>query len=387
MRIEDMRITRVILAIALIAGTWACSDKTGPASPASPSGSTPGGTPTLTKPTPDSPADGAQLDTKRPTLVVNNGTSTQPSAAKTYEFQISDNSTFTASGSFNVWFATTVSGTGVPEGSGGKTSYTPSQDLQPATKFYWRARLVQGTTNSDWSDTRSFKTRLEGYNRPGELYDPLIFGETVGERVGQTTFVPEGIKLENGTSYVKYLLPQTVTSGEFSMEVMGLRANGPGDKAKVFGMQEGQDDFITNKYRVDIQYRGVTGVPPNAITWRALYGSATDLSVRYEPDTATRYASVYSLNPATKYYWKANWGSEFRVIVKEGGVNGTTFYNVGMASPNGTYSPSPHYAYLGAPVGRSGTEAASIPGTIYSNVWLSNKPRPTSLGSALDQDR
>jgi hypothetical protein len=114
MRIEDMRITRVILAIALIAGTWACSDKTGPASPASPSGSTPGGPPTLTKPTPDSPADGAQLDTKRPTLVVNNGTSTQPSAAKTYEFQISDNSTFTASGSFNVWFATTVSGTGVP---------------------------------------------------------------------------------------------------------------------------------------------------------------------------------------------------------------------------------------------------------------------------------
>jgi hypothetical protein len=27
--------------------------------------------------------------------------------------------------------------------------------------------------------------------------------------------------------------------------VEGLRANGPGDKAKVLGMQEGQGDFIT----------------------------------------------------------------------------------------------------------------------------------------------
>jgi len=54
-----------------------------------------------------------------------------------------------------------------------------------------------------------------------------------------------------------------------------------------------------------------------------------------------------------------------------------------MPSPKGTYSPSPQYAYLGAPVGRSGTEAASIAGTIYRNVWLGNQPRPSTLGSAL----
>jgi len=34
----------------------------------------------------------------------------------------------------------------------------------------------------------------------------------------------------------------------------------------------------------------------------------------------------------------------------------------------GTYAPNPQYAYLGAPVGRSGTESASIAGTIYRNV-------------------
>jgi hypothetical protein len=382
-----MRITRVILAVAMLAAAWGCSDKSTPSGP-SPSASGTSTPPTLTKPAPDSPENGAQLDTKRPTLTVTNGTSNQTTAAKTYEFQVSDNSTFTASASFNVWFATTVSGTGVAEGSGGKTSYSLTQDLQPTTRYYWRARLVQGSTNSEWSDTRSFKTKLEGYSRPGELYDPLIHGETVGERVGQTTFIPgKGIRLDNGQSWVKYLLPQTIGSGEFSMDVEGLQANAPGDKAKVFGMQEGQDDFITNRYRVDIQYRGTTGVPPNAIQWRVLYGSSTDLSVRYEPDTAKRMASVFLLNPATKYHWKGTWGSEFRLVVREGGIAGSTLYDYGLPTPKGTYAPNPHYCYLGAPVGRSGTESASIANTIYSNVWIGNKPRPSSLGSALDPDR
>src|SRR5688572_16214095 len=105
------------------------------------------------------------------------------------------------------------------------------------------------------------------------------------------------------------------------MDVEGLAANGQGDKAKVFGMQEGQGDFITNRYRVDIQYRGMGGFPPNAITFRALYGDTDDLDRRYEPDTNTRMRSIYSLNPAATYYWRANWGPEFRVVVKDGGLN------------------------------------------------------------------
>jgi hypothetical protein len=223
-----------------------------------------------------------------------------------------------------------------------------------------------------------------GFLRAGELYDPLIHGETVGQVVGSATFIPgKGIQLNNGQSHVKYLLPQTITNGEFSMDVEGLRANAPGNKSKVFGMQEGQDDFITNKYRVDIQYRGTEGVPPNAIQWRVLYGSSDDLDVRYEPDTAKRFASVLLLNPSTTYHWKATWGSDFRLIVRDGGMNGPEIYNYGLPTPRGTYSPNPHYVYLGAPVGRSGNESASIANTIYRNVWIGNRPRPESLGSAL----
>ena len=199
----------------------------------------------------------------------------------------------------------------------------------------------------------------------------------MGERIGPTTFIPDkGIRLETTGSYVRYLIPQTITSGEFSVEVEGLQTNAPNGKSKVLGMQEGTDDYITNLFRVDVQYRGTAGSPPNAITFRALYGSAHDLDVRYEPPTAVRYASVFALNPSTTYYWQWTWGSEVRLIVKEGGINGRTLYNYGKAAPDGTYSPRPHYAFIGTPTGRSGGEAASIPGTIYRNVWIGARPRP-----------
>jgi hypothetical protein len=339
----------------------------------------------VTAPTLDSPANDEQLDNLRPTLTVRNATSDQ-TGTRMYEFQISDNTGFTASTTSNIaGFASTVGKVGVVEGSGGKTSFIPDADLQPTTLFYWRARAVQGTSTGPWSATGTFRSKLVGFLRAGELYDPLIHGETVGQPMGSTTFIPgRGIQLNTGTSYVRYQLPQTITSGEFSMDIEGLRGNASGDKAKVMGMQEGPDvgDFITNRYRVDIQYRGTGGSPPNAITFRALYGSGSDLSLRFEPDTATRFASVFLLNPTTAYHWTTTWGPEFRVVVRDGGIDGATIYNVGMRT-RGSYSPNPHLAYLGAPTGRSGTESASIAGTIYRNVWLGNRPRPASLGSGL----
>ena len=155
----------------------------------------------------------------------------------------------------------------MPEGADGKTSFTPDADLQPTTRFYWRARMTQGTTVSEWSPVGKFRSKLVGFIRDGALFDPLIHGETVGERIGSTTFIPgKGLRLNTDNSFVRYRLPRAVMSGEYSMDVEGLAANGPGDKAKVFGMQEGTSDFITNDYRVDIQYRGVKGHPANAIS-------------------------------------------------------------------------------------------------------------------------
>lgn len=379
---RDRRRTPFGIVISLAAAAAACGggSKTVPTSP---SASTPAH---LTAPLADGPSDNEQLDTLRPTLTVKNGTSDQAAGARTYEFQIADSTSFTATSTASfAGFAVLVGKTGVPENASGKTSFQPDADLQPTTRYYWRARLVQGSSQSDWSPVMRFRTKLVGYNRAGEVFDPLIHGETVGEVFGSTDFIPgKGIRLNSNTSFVRYLMAQTLTAGEFSMEVEGLRPNGPGDKTKVFGMQEGTGDYITNRYRVDIQYRGSSGFPPNAITFRVLYGD--DPCCKYEPATDVRFRSVFMLDPATTYYWKYTWaqGTEVRVSVQEGGIDGgRMLYNEGVPTPKGVYAPNPHFAFIGTPSGRSGTESASIPGAIYRNVWIADHPRPASLGSAL----
>lgn len=267
-------------------------------------------------------------------------------------------------------------------------SFRVTATLEYDKRHTWHARAEYQGAVRPWSALASFLSPEGGYIRGNEVFDPLSNGRTVGDRIGSTSFVPgKGIRLDDGSGYVRYLIPETVSVGDSRWKWKGCertrRATSQSVWHAVFGMQEDQDDFITNRYRVDIQYRGGSGAPPNAITFRALYGSADKLSLRYEPDTATRFASVYDLNPSTTYYWKATWGAgEFRVTVKEGGINGRTIYDHGVPTPNGTYSPSPPYAYLGAPVGRSGNESVPIPGAIYRNVCIGARPRRTSLGSA-----
>lgn len=174
---------RTLAALFATALTAACGSDSGtPTTPTTPA--------TLTQPAIETPANNQQLDTLRPTLTVRNATSTQ-AGTRTYEFQISDSTGFTSALTSHVaGFAATVSTTGVAEGAGGTTSFTPPQDLQPTTLFYWRARAIQGATTGPWSETGRFRSKLVGFMRAGELYDPLVHGETVGERVGSTTFVP-----------------------------------------------------------------------------------------------------------------------------------------------------------------------------------------------------
>ena len=41
------------------------------------------------------------------------------------------------------------------------------------------------------------------------------------------------------------------------------------------------------------------------------------------------------------------------------------------------YEPNPHVIYLGAPVGRSGLDGASVDNMIIRQVWVSPRPRPS----------
>jgi hypothetical protein len=185
---------------------------------------------------------------------------------------------------------------------------------------------------------------------------------------------------------VQYQLAQPLSSGEFSMEIEGLHPNGPGPKLKVFSMSDGTGDVYRSNYLLVAQYRGSNGNPDNCIAFKALLG---DPFYKLEPDLGARVAGIVNLDPNTGYFWKGTWGNFFHLLVQEG-VSGRTLYDrgvlvsdLGVSASAATYNPSPHFAYLGANNGPFKEEDGSFPGAIYRNVWISNKPRPVSLGSAL----
>jgi len=356
----------------------ACSDSKAPTAPAPPPAAA-----TLTRPLADSPGEGAQLDNLRPTLSVVNAASNQ-SGTRTYEFQISDNSAFAAS-------ANAVSSAEVSEDPIGKTRFTVDQDLQPTTTYYWRARAVLGTSKSDWSDMRSFKTKLVGFNRPGALYDPLVNGETVGSigGSGNITWVPgEGIRMNDQLAYVVYELPQAFSSGEISVEATGLGAGGSPGKGRIFSILDRLGVLSSSaRYSINVQYRGVGGAPDNCIAWKAILG---DNAHSVEPDTAERYQSVVALDPSRVYLWQAFWTpTSVRVVVKDGGTTGPVVYDHNEDASSGTtnWNPAVMYAFLGtnnaAYTGFDGTRV----GMTLRNLWVGSTPRPSSLGSAVARRR
>ena len=65
----------------------------------------------------------------------------------------------------------------------------------------------------------------------------------------------------------------------------------------------------------------------------------------------------------------------FRTYIVEDSPTGRVIYSQ-RVNTNHAYNPQPHVVYLGSPVGRAGPIDASIPGTIYKNIWVSANPRP-----------
>src|SRR5688500_9908632 len=264
----------VLIAVALSLGCGASGTLT-PTSPGSGLGA----------PGIEGPSNDLPVDSTRPQLVIRNSQPTPGGGgARSYEVQIAPTAAFATI----AWTKT------VPEASGDRTIVNVDQDLAPSTPFVWRARLVQDGKTSDWSPSASFRSGIEAYNRAGELWDPLTNGATVGTTAGAVTFLPgRGIRLETEKSYVRYLLPETVSSGEFSMIVEGLQPNGPNHKLKIFSMSDGPRNFIGSRYEAAAHYRGINGNPDNAISMKVVWGSSTFI---LEPDRAFREASVRHLN-------------------------------------------------------------------------------------------
>jgi hypothetical protein len=313
-----------------------------------------------TAPSPVSPVNGAQQDQVSLTTNKASGQFDSSSAASyTYEFEIKN------SGGTTVCSSGTVGG-----GSGSTVTWNPTCTLEFDAPHTWRVRATYQGAFGPWSSNASFRSPAGGYIRGNEVFDPLTNGRTVGVVHGPVTFIPGvGIRLEDFGSRVEYALPQTLTRGEFSIIITGMATNTEGDKTKVMSMAEGYDDLITNDRRMTVEKRGD---PEGIVAWRFITHDD-------QVDTEGAEREFVAFDPNQPYLFTATWNGVFNVRIQRGGAGGPTIYNKGKAY-RGEYDPVPHIAWIGAPPGRSGATAATVPGMIVRNVWISPRPRPSSIG-------
>jgi hypothetical protein len=350
-------------SVAILAVGIACSNQ--PETPVSPSGSETGSpsaapdgsTLKASAPVPQSPVNNQQPDQLTFVASKSNATYGTPNSPFSYEFEIRN-----SAGSATVCPAAIVGG-----GSGPTVSYTATScTLEFEQPYTWRVRAVMNNARGPWSANATFRAPTGGYIRGNEVYDPLINGKTVGEIIGPVTFIPGvGVKLETHGSYIRYRLPQTLLNGEFSLIITGMATNTEGGKTKVFAMSEGLSDLITNDRRMTVEKRGD---PEGIVAWRFI-------SHGDQVDTEGAEREFVSFDPNVAYLWTATWNGVFNVSISRGG---NTIYSKGKAY-EGAYDPDPHYAFIGAPEGRSGPDASTVPGMIVRQVWISPRPRPAGL--------
>ncbi|HET7695844.1 MAG TPA: hypothetical protein VFK57_09070 [Vicinamibacterales bacterium] len=359
--------TRKVLlsaAACVLAAAVACNKSTpNPTSPTSATqpetGAAPdGSTLKVSAPSAVSPVNNAKPD--QIVLVINPASGRNQQLTLSYEFEI-------LSGTTSIHRSGTIAGTG------GQISYTPAGvDFNADQQYTWRARAVFQGAVGPWSANATFLGPDTGFLRGNEVRDPLTNGKTVGLIVGPTQFIPgEGLKLLTNTSYLKYPLQATLTAGQFSMMIKGADEGTPGDKSKVFAMQQGDDvDITTNNYRFTAELRGANYSAPGSISCRMIAG-----------DGVSRDCARVQRNfdSSRWYFWKLTWnvGGSFTMEVREDNENGRVIYSYTHGLSGRTYRPTPHMAYLGSPVGRAGPIDATLPNGIYKNVYIGPNARPT----------
>jgi len=349
------------IALAIACGKHsAAPNSPSSATVASSNASSDGSTLKATAPTLQSPTKGVKLEAgSTVALVVGNASAKfAQNTPLSYRFQI-----------FNAGGTQVYNSPLVAAGASGTTSHAVTATLDGDQTYSWQARVEYNGASGPWSGRESFIAPVnDGYIKDGEIYDPLINGKSVGEIHGPVTFIPGvGVQLLGWDSYISYQLPNTLLEGNYSLLVTNMPANTKGDKQKVMGMAQGYSDFIENDRRVSVEKRGD---PPGTIAWRFLTHDD-----RIETNGPERV--IYNFLKDQVYFFNIDWhNNHFQLTINEGGVNGKNAYDYGKDWKGRPYDPNPHVIFVGAPVGRSGSSAASIENTIYRQIWVSSRPRP-----------
>lgn len=358
----------LITVVGTCAIAAACSGSGGtrdvPATPTAPDGSA------LAAPSIASPSDDSQLDTLRPTLTVNN-ISSGP-GTRTYEFQVADNSGFALIPGRLASFAVAYTQSGVPEGTSGQTSISLPTDLQPSTRYYWRARALQGSSVGAWSGTSRFKTKIDSFKSGNQVFDVLTNGRTVADMQNRVFFILDdqspGLKLDDSDSYVGYRI-SALPEGEVSFIARRVKPTGDSSfagQSRMLLMQDGtgSSNLAGNQHRVLIDRYWDTG------------------HVRFEFRNNNTGGDAASGGQAWRdhfpYFVKLEWrGGNARFRIFEGETESASSKIDLSTSYTGQYNPANHTIVIGSLYNDTMRDVR------VSRVYIGPNPRPVSLGSAL----
>lgn len=351
----------------LLAATVACSNTANPISPnAAVPGSAAAGpngeTLKIDAPATTSPSGGATSSFPL-TLTVGNVSGKYTSFPVTYRYEIRN-----AAG-------TTVA-TGTQSASNGSvTSIVVNGSLAFDAAHTWRVRAEYNGGVGPWSAAASFRSPAGSFIRGNEVLDLLNDGKTVGEARGSVTFTSEGARMNDGTGYIAYALPQNLQEGEFSFMATNVDEGNPGDKSKVMSMGEGcHDDVTDNDYRVTLEVRGNIYTIPGMISWRIITGDAREEMHRITDSVRTPMTWNRSDWNFFKVWWRTGVAG---YEIRSGGPTGPLLDAQTHNTSGHAYRPVPHCVYVGAPPTRAGVINQTHPGQVVKNVWVSGNPRPT----------
>jgi hypothetical protein len=330
--------SRFLTMLAILALATAFALSCGEDTPSAP-------TPITAAPAHVSPAAGATVDSRNPTLTVSNVSVS--SAAPTYHFQVASDSAFTT---------LVAEGRGIPQGAS-QTSWQVTTLLENDS-YFWRARAEAGGTSGPFSQASEFRVNAPGFGSDTPIdgllvYDPLTNGTTVGVR-GGGEFTPTGWQVETRSDYIRYAVP-TLEAGFVEWNNSNMEDEVPEKQWMLFGMWDpSAGGYRENPYRVNLQKLDAGHNSPYfRVRWIS-NGEQYDFGNDFEEWDLFK---TYTL----RVEWGPGMGSQIVKVYLDGVEQfSQTYVNI--------YRPATHWIELGIQERKE-----SIIGVIYSNVKIGVK--------------
>lgn len=327
--------SRLFTFLATLALAVSCGDDESPSGP----------TTITSAPAHVSPAAGATVDSRNPTLTVSNVSVS--SGTPTYHFQVARDSGFTAM---------VAEGRGIAQGAS-QTSWQVATALENGS-FFWRARAESGSTSGPFSQGSELKVNAPGFGSDTPIngllvYDPLTNGTSIGVREGGV-FTPQGWQVTSRSDFIRYGVP-TLEAGFVEWQNSNMEDVVPEKQWMLFGMWDpSRGGYRENPYRVNLQKLDAGHNSPYFRVRWITDGEQYDFGNDFEEWDLFHTYTI-------RVEWGPGIGSQIVRVYLDGVEQFSQTYD-------NIYRPSTHWIELGIEERKE-----SIIGIIYSNLKIGVK--------------